>query len=120
MAAEKGIIHPFSFFSGTENSKLFLYRIDTQSADLKLAKFEYEVLEADRVIGKIYFSEDCAGQKWFWEITDFAFRGKHLQKGSAGTLHDAKRAIAHALDRSRQWPMVHTKDRVDGGDGSAL
>jgi hypothetical protein len=97
MVAKEGIIHPFSFFSGAQRTKLFLRRVGTQQPALQTEKFEYEVLEADRVVGHIHFSD--VGRKWFWEISGFDCRGKYLQKGSAESLHDAKMAIAHILER---------------------
>ena len=79
MIAKEGSVHPFSFFLGARHTKLFLCR--AQEADFQTEKFEYEVLEADRIVGRIYFNEKSVGRKWFWEISDFAGRGKYVQKG---------------------------------------
>ena len=111
MIAKEGSVHPFSFFSGARHTKLFLCR--AQEADFQTEKFEYEVLEADRIVGRIYFNEKSVGRKWFWEISDFAGRGKYVQKGSAELLHDAKIAVAHVLDRYRKSMAVEGREIDD-------
>ena len=88
-------IHPFSFFSGPARDKLFLCRIGGHHSQTH--KLEYEVINQDYgVIGR------ATSMKRRWAGDGFGkskrFPHRAVAPDRRNHSHDAKVAIAHALD----------------------
>jgi hypothetical protein len=91
-------MHPFSILPRSKDMPLLLRSIHSRDDQLPSTKFDYDVLDGEKVVGRIYFNNEVVGARWFWSINGLAIRGEQVPSGSAESLHDAKMAFAAAWD----------------------
>jgi hypothetical protein len=97
-------MHPFSIFLLDKHTPLLLRSIHSSDAH-RQHKCDYDVLDGDNVVGRIFLHELAHGAKWHWSVRRFTDQCAHVRSGSAETLHDAKLAFGDA------WEFM-TSDRA--------